>query len=169
MAEFQDIIEVQDPAPLFLWWQWALIGLGGALALYLIVLLVLKALKGSNANSSISYLERALKQIELLNPASQTNNQTAVHLSLIVRQYLQNRLNDPALFETDEEFHARSEELKHLPQEAASQLTSYLEQISRFKYAPDQANQNNISRFLDTARTLLENLDRSLTTTTVTS
>lgn len=165
MPELQDIIEVQEPVPLFLWWQWVLIGLGTCLVLWLLLYLIFKK-RSMIGGSSLSDLERALKQIELLNPENQTNNQTAVHLSLIVRQYLQNRLNDPALFETDEEFHARSEDLNQLPSDAASQLTSYLEQIAVFKYAPDQSNQSEINHFLDAARKLLENLDRNLTPAT---
>ncbi|PQJ27707.1 DUF4381 family protein [Rubritalea profundi] len=158
MPEINDIIETSDPSPLFLWWQWALVGIGVCLFLYLLSFL-LKRKKGQPRLPSHSNLDLALQQLTALDSSKNDSNRLAVHLSLIVRKFIQRSFGDTALFETDEEFHARSTELERFSPEATEQLKNYLTAVADHKYAPNPNHPAALESLIENAELLLRNLD----------
>ena len=158
MPEINDIIETSDSSPLFLWWQWALVGIGACLLLYLLSFL-LKRKKGPPRLPSHTDLGLALQQLSALDTSKTDSNRLAVHLSLIVRQFIQRSFGDTALFETDEEFHARSTELERFSAEATEQLKNYLTAVADHKYAPNPNHPAALESLTENAELLLRNLD----------
>ncbi len=61
----------------------------------------------------------------------------AVQSSLILRRYLARAANDPALFETHEEFVSRHDALKALSEEARSKSESGFTRLASLKYAAE--------------------------------
>ena len=78
---------------------------------------------------------------------------------MIVRAYLQRQFGDSALFETDEEFNERAEQLDSLPEQAAEKLRHYLSDLSRYKYAPNHNHPAALEDFISKACELLKGLD----------
>lgn len=158
MKDIHDIVEISEQPALLLWWQWALIGVGALLVLLALILLFQRKGKTLAAKNS-SPLQVALQQLDSLDIEQSDANRLAVHLSLIVRQYMQRKFNDIALFETDEEFHARSTELNKLPAQASKNLEDYLNAISEHKYAPNPNHPAALESLIEKAKQLLHTLD----------
>jgi|GEM_PF-1647718 hypothetical protein len=158
MPEINDIIESNDPSPLFLWWQWALIGIGACLLLYLLSFLLMRK-KGAHRIPSQTNLGLSLQQLAALDTSKDDSNRLAVRLSLIVREFIQRAFGDAALFETDEEFHARSTELDRFSPEATEQLKNYLTAVADHKYAPNPNHPAALESLIHNAELLLRKLD----------
>lgn len=158
MPEINDIIETSDSSPLLWWWQWALIAIGVCLVLYLLSFLLMRK-KGPPRLSKTSNLKLALEQLAGLDSSKNDSNRLAVQLSLIVRQFIQRKFGDPALFETEEEFHARSTELERFSAEAIEQLKNYLTAVADHKYAPNPNHPAALESLIEKAELLVRNLD----------
>jgi hypothetical protein len=171
MAEINDIIENTNSAALFLWWQWALIGIAFLLALLIILIAIRRSLKTAK-QESLSCLDFALSQLALLEIQNTNSNALAVDLSIIVRKFLRCAFNDNALFETAEEFHTRSVELDRLPANAQNTLKLYLVKLTDHKYAPNPNHPAALENLIGQATSLIKELDsiassQSLTNSTV--
>jgi hypothetical protein len=160
MAEFQDIIETSETAPLLVWWQWVLIFFAAAIAI-VIAILLLRKLKHSTKAPETN-LEIALSKLNSLSLENTNSNQLASDLSVIVREYLQVQFGDKALFETDEEFHERAEQIEALPAQAAEKLRSYLSDLSQHKYAPNHNHPAALENFVSKANELLRGIDSTV-------
>jgi len=100
-----------------------------------------------------------MQQLAALDTSKTDSNRLAVHLSLIVRQFIQRAFGDTALFETDEEFHARSTELERFSPEATEQLKNYLTAVADHKYAPNPNHPAALESLIEQAGKLLRSLD----------
>lgn len=158
MPEINDIIETSELTPLFLWWQWTLIGIALVIALTLLVT-VCKKTKSISRSAPLSPLEIALHKLKALDLNDMDSNRLAVHLSIIVRQYLNKQWADIALFETDEEFHARSHKLEKFPDTIAEQFQDYLTAVSNHKYAPNPNHPAALESLIKKAEVLLNALN----------
>ena len=158
MYEIQDIIETSDTSPLLLWWQWALIGIGALIALCLFIFLLKRKTKASRLPAQ-SNLALALQQLSALDVSETDSNRLAVHLSIIVRQFIQRAFGDTAIFETDEEFHTRSTELEKFSPEATAQLKNYLTAVADHKYAPNPNHPAALESLVENAEMILRTLD----------
>lgn len=158
MKDIHDIVEITEQPALLLWWQWALIGLG--FVVFILIAIALFKRKGKTLSArKRSSLQVALQQLRVLDTDKSDANRLAVHLSLVIRQYMQGKFNDIALFETDEEFHARSADLHKLPAAASKNLQDYLTAISEHKYAPNPNHPAALESLIEKAAQLLHNLD----------
>ena len=92
------------PEPGLMWWQWGLIGLG-ILVIIVSVYFIIKHHKNKPV-SSANALNLALDKLTGISCSSPQN--FSVELSLLVRDYLHLKLEDPALFETNEEINTRA-------------------------------------------------------------
>lgn len=160
MDQFHDIIETSETVPLLVWWQWALLAIAALLVIF-ILSYWLKRTKSSQKKNN-SNLAVALDRIEQINLAETNSNQLATDLSVIVREYLQKQFKDNALFETDEEFHERSQQLESLPPQAAEKLCNYLQDLSRHKYSPNHNHPKALEDFLSKASDLLKGIDSTV-------
>ena len=106
---------------------WIGIGVLALLLLAALITLLLKNKKAPPKSPTITldpYLER-LKNLQEQS-AKKPLAHTATQSSLILREYLQAKNSDPALFETHEELQARQDSFKHLPLEAKQKLTQLI-------------------------------------------
>lgn len=157
MPTINDIIETDQQAPQFMWWEIALYVLLAAIVLGVLISLVSKRHK--KAQTKLSLIDSALSQLDSLDTSSTDSNRIAVHLSLIIRQYLQSKFNNQVLFETDEEFHEHSTELDKLPAETVEQLQSYMQDVSKHKYSPNSDDQDALAGLVSKASALLVQID----------
>jgi hypothetical protein len=105
---------------------------------------------------NLAYKEavRALDQV-----AAPHARAAAVQTSMILRKYLSVAANDPALFETHEEFIARNDALNSLTEFARAACASGFERLASFKYAPE-VPALEAPAVVSEARELLETLHR---------
>ncbi|MBC7979313.1 MAG: hypothetical protein H7Y36_01975 [Armatimonadetes bacterium] len=64
-------------------------------------------------------------------------HEIAGSVSLVLRRYLARRMNEPALYETHEEFVGRHEGLKDLPDGVRAEVGDFFGTLAAVKYAPD--------------------------------
>lgn len=154
--KLEDIVETSHKPALLLWWQWV----GVAIVVLALLLLARMLLKNKKVSPPpIQNLKDALERLSALKGQDMSTKDLAVSLSLVIRQYIQHQFLDPALFETHEEFHARSQDIKRLPPEAASRLVSYLGELSDLKYAPTPDSREIQDKLFSRTEELLRGLD----------
>lgn len=140
MLNLRDITDpgefLPEPTPIWhTWWLWALLALG---LILITTILYLTLCKPSSAKQHQTLLEKTHQQLDKLReqaPSLPTQT-TITRLSLILRSYLETAFNDPALFETTEEFTLRPDALERLPQDSRQPVTDHLIAISNLKYSP---------------------------------
>lgn len=142
-----------DPAP----WIWGGMALAALALLTLLVRHFRKSRKPHPAAARNAAFRSALDQFAALNaPAARA---AAVQSSLILRTYLSVAANDPALFETQEEFIARSDALTALTPSARDACHEGFSQLASLKYGPVSPTAD-ASQVVKQARELLETLHR---------
>jgi hypothetical protein len=95
--------------------------------------------------------------------AAPTARGAAVQVSLILRTYLSLAAHDPALFETHEEFIARSDSLKVLTAAAQTACREGFARLAALKYAPELPAADPAAVAVE-ARHLLTTLHRGFAT-----
>lgn len=145
---------------LILWCCVALIALAAAAYIWWI------RRRNRTAPRAITPLESALKALQQLEEKLPPLRECSLRLSLIVRQYLQGEVQDPALFETHEEFSQRLDSLAAVPRECQYDTRYLLEKLADLKYSgnhdqdPVQAH-----KLIEQARALLSRIDATRLTT----
>jgi hypothetical protein len=86
---------------------------------------------------------------------------TTIRVSIILRRYLARSMNEPALFETHEEFIARHYGLKDLPDDMRSEVGGFFSKLAAFKYAPDDIGSGNAHEIHADGTALLERIHRA--------
>lgn len=87
--------------------------------------------------------------------------QAAVQCSLILRRYLSVVANDPALFETHEEYVSRHESLKNFTEEARGSAALGFARLAAVKYSPGAADMDT-PQVIAGSQFLLEILDHGM-------
>ena len=82
---------------------------------------------------------------------------TATKISLIIRQYLAAAFNDPALFETNEEFTLRESALAQLHPDSREPVTQHLTALSQLKYAP--TGTTDVNNLITEAESIIANIE----------
>ena len=139
MPEIRDITPPTEfiPEPTTPWWIWSLIALGIIVVLAIIILLIKKNQPARRQNTLLDKTRRQLNQLQ--NDANNLSPATlAIHISIIIRNYLKTAFKDPAIFETQQEFTLRENALQKLPPEIRSQIKAHLQNLSDLKYEPNQ-------------------------------
>ncbi|MEI6654710.1 MAG: hypothetical protein WCP45_08085 [Verrucomicrobiota bacterium] len=101
--------------------------------------------------------KEAVKALDQINTPHA--RKAAVQASLILRKYLSRAANDPALFETHEEFISRHDALTVLTESARAACASGFAQLASLKYAPQDPDLPPPA-VVSAARGLLDNLHR---------
>ena len=113
--------------------------------------------KATRLNASL--LDKTRQQLhELRNETNLAPHVVATRISLIIRQYLSTAFNDPALFETNEEFTLRESALDQLHPRSRQSVINTLHSLSQIKYAPANTP-TDINRLIDNAESLIANLE----------
>ena len=149
MPEIRDITDPTEfiPEPSTPWWVWGLIACGVLLIAGIIVIIVRKR-KPAKARRSLldkarTKLAKLRKQAESLPPHT-----IATRTSMVIRHYLETAFDDPALFETNEEFTLRPNALEALHPDARQQVTDHLQDLSHLKYEPNKDQASSTERAL---------------------
>lgn len=95
-------------------------------------------------------LETALADLGHLEQSLPPLRECGLQVSMIIRRYLQGSMQDPALYETHEEFSRRLDSLAAVPEECRYDTRYLLEQLADLKYA-DLRDQDPVQ-----ARSLIE-------------
>ena len=83
---------------------------------------------------------------------------TAISVSAILRRYLADAMDEPALFETHEEFIARHDCLKNFPEGLKTDAGDFFSQLAEVKYAEQVAEGCDSGRMSEGGLKLLERM-----------
>lgn len=118
-------------------WPWAV----GAAVLLLVAILLTWWLRRRRRRTYDPMSVRIAAHQEALAGLNEINaedaREAAIRCSLVLRRYLSLAANDPALFETHEEFVSRRDALKVLQPEARAAAAVGFEKLASLKYGPD--------------------------------
>lgn len=129
--------EALEPGTLSPWLLWGSI-VGIILIAGILVLLILK--KRKQARPAPTAEEIALQRLAELKEQQPNLRTCSLELSMILREYLTGKTEDPALFETHEEFSRRLDALSAIPRECQYATRMLLEKFAELKYAGRQDN-----------------------------
>lgn len=95
--------------------------------------------------------------------ASKPDLRTAsVQLSLIFRSYLTGKAEDPALYETQQEFNRRGDALASIPLEFQNSSRDLLDQMARLKYEPhSEQDDQKVQELATKTRTIITGIDQA--------
>lgn len=142
-------------------WLWAGVGLllallaaGGALLLW--------RRQRRQTSAPESPLTLALRRTDEVAAELPPLRACSLQLSFIIRSYLAGCAQDPALFETHEEFSRRMDSLETLPESCRYSTRELLEDLASNKYAPAaEQGQSEARALVERTRSLLVQVDRS--------
>ena len=126
-----DLVPTWDPQ---LWWVFAAVAVIAAIVFLVLLLLRRKPTVDASKEKREAYLEA---KAALSGDAVTEPRESAIRVSMILRRYLARSMNEPALFETHEEFIARHDGLKDLPDALKSEVGDFFSMLATTKYAPD--------------------------------
>ncbi len=145
------------------WWWWA-----GACLFFLAAVIVLYALWRRRRRraqapppSAVDVALAALRELETENVSLRA---CSLRLSLILRNYLRQQLQDPALYETHEEFSQRIDSLAAVPAGQREATRALLEELAELKYEAPGADEANDRReeLITRTREIVEKLAAAL-------
>lgn len=103
--------------------------------------------------------QEALAGIEKLDASQGKEN--VIMVSLVIRTYLAQSLNEPALYETHEEFIGRHDAIKGLNEDLKGLIHSYFSELAAMKYGPDEGQVIDVNVLKQQAVNLLERIHAS--------
>ena len=148
MPDIRDITDPTEfiPEPTTPLWIWALVAASVVTTILLICFIVRKRKTNQTRRDLLDKARAKLSELKDQS-ASLKPEMIATRISVILRQYLEAAFEDPALFETNEEFTLRPTALERIHPDVRPQITSNLEQLSELKYEPNKDH--------DTAHTIV--------------
>lgn len=90
--------------------------------------------------SGITPLQEALNELKELDAQLPPMRECSLRLSMILRSFLAGQTQDPALYETHEEFSQRMDSLANVPLVCQYETRELLEYLAEFKYAGDSGS-----------------------------
>lgn len=154
-----ELVETREALNLVPTWEmqaWWFLAAGLALLILAVVLFVVRRKKvflDPHREKREAYAA-AKKQLESMEETGSREAATATSLAL--RIYLARSMNEPALYETQEEFVARHEGLKDLPEDIRFETGAFFNHLATMKYAPEDMPMEGDLR--ERALTLLERI-----------
>lgn len=144
-------------------------GISGTLITVLVVLIALGALLGvrflRNRQKPVvppSALDRAMAALEETERAGLPLKECSLRLSYIIREYMTGETQDPALYETHEEFSERSDLLTGANSRHGYAIHKLLEELAELKYAGLQGQHaEKAAELTDRTRQLIQALHQT--------
>lgn len=134
LVETRDAIEMVPRWEPQAWWYFAAAGL-------VIMIALLAVMLGRKKPAADPHREKREAYIEAKKDFGSTEGaglrETAVAVSVILRRYLSRSMQEPALFETHEEFVSRHDALKDLPEDVRQSVAVFFSKLAEVKYAQD--------------------------------
>lgn len=101
----------------------------------------------------------ALAALAELEAAAPPLRECSLRVSMILRTYLAGQTQDPALYETHEEFSRRMDSLAAVPAACREQTRELLESLAEYKYAGgDSRDPLQVSAMVNNARNLVHSI-----------
>ena len=135
-----ELVESQDALKLVPAWElqaWWFLAAGGVILALALLIIFLKRKKVSHDPHKAKREAYIAAKAELESIPESGSRETATAVSLALRGYLALSMNEPALYETHEEFIGRHEGLKDLPEEIRSETEAFFGKLAAMKYAPE--------------------------------
>lgn len=137
-------------------------GLGIALILVGVALWLVLRRRRRTVVQPPSPRELAERALDTLADELPPLRESSLRLSMILRGFLTGQTQDPALFETHEEFSRRMDALSTVPRNCQVATRDLLERLAELKYAGNNAHEPQLVRTLiDQARSLIGDITRS--------
>ena len=137
-------------------------GLGVALLLVIIALLLVLRRRKRPLPPPPSPLQVAFSKLDQLASELPPLRECSLRLSMVLRAYLTGQVQDPALYETHEEFSRRMDALSSVPTACRYETRFLLERLADMKYAGLTDNDPQKSRVLiEEARGIISHIDRA--------
>lgn len=115
-----------------------------------------------------SQLDKARDQLQKIRAeaAELPSELAATRISLVIRRYLATAFDEPALFETNEEFCLRDTALEQLHPDCRQPITQHLTALSQLKYAPKTTpqSQDATTQLVDEAENILAEIELNVGT-----
>lgn len=151
------------------WWlPHLLIGSTILIAVLLIAILLIRAKNRPRPVNPAKMREEArlhaVSTLESARSSTQTARDAAMIASMALRDYLARAAEDPALFETHDEFIARHDALASLHENARAAAASGFSRLAEIKYSAELPA-STASEVIEAARTLLDQLHRGFAET----
>lgn len=138
---------------------WLVALAAGILLLLIIGLLILRRLRRKAPQPPPTAEQIALRALDHLDSTTLSPKAFSLQLSLIVREFLTGETQDPALFETHEEFSRRMDALSGIPADCRNDATQLLDELARLKYTAGIAHASMPLRpMTDRARSLISRI-----------
>jgi len=143
-----ELVESRDALDLVPTWEvqaWWFLAAGLALLILALVLFFLRRKKvfldpHKEKREAFAAAKERLETMEQVG-----SRETATAVSLALRGYLARSMNEPALYETHEEFIGRHEGLKDLPEDIRLETGAFFNHLASMKYAPeDMPTEGNV-------------------------
>lgn len=135
LVESRDAIELVPRWEPQAWWYFAAAGLILAVVLLVVMLRRKKEAVDPHREKREAYIEA---KKDLAKTDAGELRDTAVLVSVILRRYLARSMQEPALFETQEEFVSRHDALRDLPEDVRQSVAEFFAKLAGVKYAPKQ-------------------------------
>lgn len=135
LAESHDAMDLVPTWELEWWW----IALP-VVVLILLIVLVCFLLKKSKEQGPNQAKREAYHQAitELARLDASLGKENVIMVSLVMRKYLAKCMNEPALYETHEEFIGRHDAIKDLNDALKADIAGYFSELAAIKYGPNQ-------------------------------
>jgi hypothetical protein len=106
-------------------------------------------------------LQDALTALSELDADLPAMRECALRLSMILRSFLAGQAQDPAIFETHEEFSQRMDSLTNVPVSCQLETRDLLDRLVEFKYAGETEHDTMKAHgLIETARQLVSKIER---------
>lgn len=116
-------------------WWWIALPAGGVILLIVLVWFLLKKSKGQDLHQAKrEAYHQAITELAKLDASLGKEN--VIMVSLVMRKYLAKSMNEPALYETHEEFIGRHDAIKDLNDELKTDIAGYFSELAAIKYGP---------------------------------
>lgn len=136
LVENRDAINLLPTENFEIWWVFAF-GAGiGLLALIIFLWCSRKSKKQPDQTAKLAYQE-AMNELSSLE--INESKRVAIQVSLIIRRYLAKRLDEPALYETHEEFVSRHDALASFSEDTKLEVSDFFSRLAAMKYGPDDS------------------------------
>ena len=130
----------------------------------LVVWLVMRHRKRGTALPVLTPRQLAERALDVLAEQLPPLREGSLRLSMILRTFLTGQTQDPALFETHEEFSRRMDALSTVPRSCQYATRDLLERLAEQKYAGNSEHEpQKIRGLIEETRTLLADITRAQT------
>jgi hypothetical protein len=155
LAESWDAMDLVPNWELEWWWIATATG-----TLFLLVLLGYFLLRKAKVYDPTKAKREAYRQAlsELAKLKASLGKENVLMVSLTMRKYLATCMNEPALYETHEEFIGRHDAIKDLDEELKNAISVYFSELAAMKYGPAEEQVFDVDSLKQQATNLLERI-----------